>query len=89
LLTVSVNVVTDEVNLAVTFRAPFIVTKQLVVPLQSPDHPLNVEPLLATADRTTNVPLGKLVEQVPPQLIPLGLLAIVPLPVPVFETIKV
>jgi hypothetical protein len=85
LLTVSVYEVVVTLNVAVTVRAALIVTVHIPVPLQSPDQPVNVDPLLGVAVSVTEAPEVKLAEHVPPQLIPLGLVT-VPVPVPLFET---
>jgi hypothetical protein len=66
--------VTDAFALSVTVHAP--------VPLQAPDQPPKVEVALAAADNVIAVPLGKLAVQVDPQLMPAGLLAMVPAPAP-------
>ena len=60
----------------------------VTVPVEQPAplQPTNVEPVAAVAVRVTIVPLLKLAEQVLPQLIPLGELLTVPLPVPDFAT---
>jgi len=51
--------VTGTLKLAVTVRAPFIVTVHwLVCPLQAPPHPVNTEPASGVAVRVTDVPLG-------------------------------
>jgi hypothetical protein len=48
---------------------------------------VNVDPVAAVAVRVTDV--LKLTEQVVPQLMPLGLLVTVPLPVPAGVTVRV
>jgi hypothetical protein len=53
------------------------------------DHPANVEPGAAVARRLTFVPLLKLFVHVLPQLIPVGLLVTVPVPVPARLTERV
>jgi hypothetical protein len=58
------------------------VTLHVPVPVQAPDQPANVEPAFAAAVRVTMVPLLKLALHVAPQLIPPGLLVIIPPPVP-------
>ena len=57
------------------------------VPEQLPDQPAKVDPLVGVAVSVTDVPEVKLAVQEKPQLIPLGLLVTVPLPVPDFETL--
>jgi hypothetical protein len=59
---------------------PVIVT--LPVAVQLPDQPANVEPEAAIAVKVTELPLLSVVEQELPQLIPVGLLVTVPVPVP-------
>ena len=56
---------------------------------QAPLKPPKVDPELGVAVRVTEVPLGKLVEQVAPQLMPAGLETTVPLPVPEGATVTV
>ncbi len=68
------------VNCAVTVWFPFITTTQAPVPLQAPPQPAKVDPPDAVARSVTELPAGKLAEQPPPQLMPLGLLLTVPLP---------
>jgi hypothetical protein len=59
---------------------PVIVT--LPVAVQLPNQPANVDPEAAVAVNVTAVPLLRVVEQELPQLIPVGLLVTVPVPVP-------
>ncbi len=65
----------------------FSVTEPLLQPV--PDHPAKVEPEAGVALSVTVVPLLRVVEQVLPQLIPAGLLVIVPPPVPALTTVRV
>ena len=53
-----------------------------------PDQPVKVDPASAEAVRVTSMPVVKFAWHVEPQLIPAGLLVIVPLPVPVFVTVN-
>jgi hypothetical protein len=76
--------VPPELNVAVTLRAAVIDNAQFPVPLQSPLHPANVEPLAAVALSVTDVPFAKFVVHVLPQLIPAGEDVTVPVPVPIF-----
>src|SRR5579864_3883794 len=63
---------------------------QVVVLLtQAPVNPPKVEPEAGVAVSVTDVPLGKLAEQLAPQLIPEGLETTVPLPVPDGATVTV
>ena len=56
--TVSVNVVLELLNVAVTLRAAVIETVHAVaVPLHAPLQPPNVDPLAAAAVSVTEVPL--------------------------------
>jgi hypothetical protein len=75
------------VNVAVTEESPVKVTLQVPVPVQAPDHPANVEPAVGAAVSVTMVPLVKFALHVAPQLIPAGLLVIVPAPVPALWTV--
>ena len=67
-------------KVAVTVLAADIVTWQFPVPEQSPVQPVKVYPVPAAAVSVTGVPVAKLAEHVPPQLIPTGLEVTVPLP---------
>jgi len=72
-----------RVKRAVTGRAPFMVTWQVLsVPVHAPPHPSKTEPSSAVAERETTVPAAKVASHVPPQSIPAGLLFTVPVPVP-------
>jgi hypothetical protein len=75
-----------ELKVAVTDLAALMVTLQVPVPLQAPPQPANVEPEPATCVRVTTVPLLKFALHVLGQLIPVGLLVIVPDPVPASVT---
>jgi hypothetical protein len=86
--TVSGNVVTDVLNVAVTDFAALIVTLQVPVPVHAPLQPAKVEPEPTAWVRVTTVPLLKFVLQVPGQLMPTGLLVTVPVPVPASLTVK-
>jgi hypothetical protein len=77
------------VKVAATDLAASIVTLQAPVPVQAPLQPANVEPESGVAVRFTTVPLSKLAEHVVPQEIPDGELATVPVPVPLFVTVRV
>lgn len=55
----------------------------LVVPVQAPDQPVNVDPAVAAAVKVTLLFRLKLAAQVTPQLMPAGELVMVPVPVPV------
>jgi hypothetical protein len=76
------------VKVAVTAVLAEIVRAQLPAPVQAPDHPANVEPEAGVAVRVTIVPLLKVALHTLPQLIPLGLLVTVPVPVPAGVTVR-
>jgi hypothetical protein len=57
-------------------------TVQLPDPWHAPDHPTKILPVAAVAWSVTDAPLLKLALQVPGQLMPLGLLVMVPDPPP-------
>src|SRR2546429_8231109 len=69
---------------AVTVRSAVIFTRQPSLPEQAPDQPANPEPRAGLARSVTNLPLAKLWEQLPPQLMPAGGLATQPRPEPPF-----
>jgi hypothetical protein len=87
---VTVNVATVRLNVAVTDVFADSFTVQGPVPLHvPPDHPPNTELVPAVAVSVTVVPLLKLALQAVPQLIPAGLLVIVPVPLPAGTIVKV
>ncbi len=57
-----------------------------LVPVQAPPHPANDELLAAVAVRVTGVLTSKIALQVVPQLMPAGLLLMLPWPVPLIDT---
>jgi hypothetical protein len=63
-----------------------MVTVQVLVPVQAPLHPVNVEPGAAVAVRTTLSPWAKFAAHVAVQLMPDGALTTLPLPVPPIVT---
>jgi len=67
-------------NVADTVMLEFRVRVQDLEPLHAPPQFTNVNPALGAAVNVTTVPPGKLPVHVGPQLIPLGLLVTVPLP---------
>jgi hypothetical protein len=73
-------VVTDVLAVRVTVQAP--------VPLQAPDQLANVDPVPGVAVSVTGVPMAKLALHVVPQLMPEGLLVMVPVPVPASTTVS-
>jgi len=78
-----------ELKFALTDFAASMVTLQAPVPLQAPLQPANVKPESGVAVKLTTVPLAKFAEHVVPQEIPDGELATVPVPVPLFATVRV
>ncbi len=62
------------------------ITEPLEQPV--PDQPAKIEPGAGVAVSVTAVPLLRVAEQEPPQLIPAGLLLTVPLPVPALATVS-
>ncbi len=58
----------------------------MLVPVQAPLQPVNVEPLAAAAVNVTEVPLAMFALQVAPQLMPPVFDVTVPVPVPAFVT---
>ena len=76
-------------KVAVTVVAALRVTVQEPVPEQPPPlQPVKLEPAAGATVRVTAVLLGKLAEQVAPQVIPAGELVTVPLPVPALLTVR-
>ena len=75
-------------NVAVTEVSFVNDTLQVPVPVQAPDQPANLEFAFGAAVSVTMVPLLKFVLHVVPQLIPAGLLVIVPAPVPALWTVS-
>ena len=61
----------------------------VAVPVQAPDQPVKVEPLDALAVKVTLLAVVKLARHDEPQLMPVGELVTVPLPVPAFVTASV
>lgn len=93
LATVSVNVpdgggggASEVLKVALTAVSLLICTVQAPVPPQAPPQPAKMDPEAATAVSVTVVPPENDREQVVPQLMPLGLLATVPVPVPFLLT---
>ena len=78
----------EVLKVAVTFAAAVIDTVQVPVPEQAPDQPAKVEPDAAVAVRVTLVPEANDAEHVAPQLMPAGLDATDPLPLPAMATFR-
>jgi hypothetical protein len=90
LRTVSVSTLGVVVNCATTVWLTLITVTQAPVPLHPPPlQPTKVDPLAAAALSVTDEPLRKPALQAGPQSMPGGELVTVPLPVPVFETVRV
>jgi hypothetical protein len=75
-------------NVAVTEVLAVRVTAHAPVPVHPPDQPTNVEPGEGEAVNVTDVPLAKLALHVVPQMIPDGLLVMVPVPAPASCTVS-
>src|SRR5262249_13215729 len=74
---------------AVAERSASSVSVHGAVPEQAPDQPANVEPEDACAVSSTEAPCANGCVHTAPQSIPLGLLAIEPLPLPALVTVSV
>ena len=75
-------------KLADTVVFALIVTLHAPVPVQPPDHPPNVEVDPGASLSVTTVPAGNEYWHVVPQLMPAGLLVMVPVPVPELCTVS-
>jgi hypothetical protein len=75
-------------KVAVTDLFAFIVSVQVVVPLQAPDHPAKKAPFAGTGVSFTLVPEEKEALHVGAQLMPAGVLVTVPLAVPASDTVS-
>ena len=85
----TVNNLGTKLKFAVTLLAAVILTVQvLLLPVQAPDQPIKVEPEAGVAVNVTLLLVAKLAEQVAPQLIPVGKLVTVPVPVPDLPTVS-
>jgi hypothetical protein len=88
-VTVSTGAFCLALKLAVTCWFALSVNVQVgLAPLQPPVHPANDEFVPAVSVSVTWVPLARLALQVGAQLIPPGLLATVPVPVPASVTVN-
>ncbi len=76
-------------NEALTLCAALMLTTQLPVPVQAPLQPAKVLPVVGVAVSVTLVPLLNAALQAVPQLMPAGVLVMVPEPVPVRVTLSV
>ena len=82
--------VTRGWNVAVTAMLEFISTVHVPVPLQAPPlHPANTELPCGEAVRVTLDPVGNVLEQFGPQLIPDGELLTLPFPAPDLVRVRV
>jgi hypothetical protein len=86
--TVRIKVPAFAVKVALTDFSASMVTLHAPVPLQAPLQPAKVEPESGAAVKLTTAPLSKFAEHVCPQDIPGGELATVPVPVPLFVTVR-
>jgi len=77
-----------DAKFAVTLLTASIDTAQGPVPVQAPVQPVNTDPASGTAVKLTTVPQLKSAVQILPQFKPAGVLFIVPVPVPNFDTVK-
>src|SRR5947209_17847763 len=83
-----VGVETRKAKAAVTVVSAVRVTVQLAVPAQPPPcQPVKTEPGAGVGVSVTRLPLVYL-QQLVPQVLPAGLLATVPLPVPAETTVR-
>jgi len=88
-LTVSTAVFWTMLKPAVTCWLALSVNVQVgLLPLQPPVHPVKDEPAAEVSLRVIWVPLEKLASQIFPQLMPTGLLLIIPPPAPVVWTLS-
>jgi hypothetical protein len=79
-----------RMKVAVTLCASVMLTGQVkLVPLQAPDQPPNIEPGKGVAVRVTFVPRSSAALHVLPQLMPAGVLATSPAPLPAGRTVRV
>jgi hypothetical protein len=87
---VTIKLWVSELNIAETLVASFICNVH-VLPFcgQLLLHPAKLDPLSGVAVKVTLLPEENCALQFAPQLIPAGLLIIVPLPEPVDETFKI
>jgi hypothetical protein len=76
-------------KLALTLVSELSVTLQPAVPEHAPPHPVKTKPLLVATVSATFVPPTKLFVHALPQLIPLGLLEIIPPDAGFEDTVKV
>ena len=78
-VTLTARLCVAEAKLAVTLRAAEMLSVQVVeVPAHEPLQPVKLAPALGVAVNVTDVPWLKLLEQLLPQLIPLGVDVTVP-----------
>jgi len=75
-------------NVAVADSAAFMVSLQMPVPLQAPDHPAKNAPLPGVGVSVTAVPELNDAVQVEGQVMPAGLLLTVPVEVPAKVTVS-
>lgn len=85
---VTVTLAGGSVKDAPTVVFAFRTTLQVPFPEHAPDQPLNVAPAAGVAVSATLVPDANDAVQVPPQLMPAGLLVTVPFPFPESVTVS-
>ena len=85
---VTVSVRGSGAKVADTLRVASIVTAQPPVPVQAPDHPVNVEFTSGAATSETTVEYGNVAEQEAPQAMPAGVLVTEPPPGPAVFTVN-
>lgn len=78
-----------SVKVAVTLLSDRLLTVQAPAPEQAPDQPLKVDPVAGAAVSVTLAPSAKDAAQETPQLIPPGVDAIVPAPLPALAAASV
>ena len=88
-LKVQTGVAKLRAKVAVTFCAALMLTTQLPVPVHAPLQPVKLLPAADVAVRVTLAPVVKDALQLVPQLMPAGVLVIVPEPVPLRATLSV
>jgi hypothetical protein len=68
--------------------AALMVTLQAPVPLHAPAQPPKIEPVSGDAERDIVLPVANWLLHIAPQDIPAGVLSTVPVPDPVFATVR-
>jgi len=76
------------VKVADTVALAVMVTLHAAAPVHAPPHPANVEFAPGAWASVTTVPAGKVATHVVPQLMPAGLLVMLPSPLPALCTVS-